>query len=167
MQRGATVIAVRGYYSCGKLCPDNCEDDECDGKTGNCFACIDGYKGDNCKCPATCNTCQSDGACIDCVAGFINADKDCKCRRDMCINDECNNCKNTTWYPEAGNSVAYCCKCNTNCKDGECLSETQCKDGCKEGYYKNDCSSKCMSFDAQCEICEDHGNGAYKSCHKM
>ncbi|XP_053387668.1 cell death abnormality protein 1-like [Mercenaria mercenaria] len=181
------------YYTCGNICPERCLNQACDDDTGNCLygcqdgywgptcsatcsdncieskcysengfcsrGCIKGFEGERCSCPQNCN-CFEDGVCKTCKHGFAVIQRNCKCT--ACLDSSCTSCFNSTYYV-MGN---HCCPCSHNCKNNECISDSECLSGCKIGYYRNDCSKLCTNNDINCLECLSDDNNDYGGCSR-
>ena len=139
------------------LCPPNCL--RCDGDTGNCLECNEGFvlelqtdgtsTGKCISCPDNCGFCESDAVtCTLCNNGFgfqhengVSNGKCVSCSDTNCAsctfnNDICNFCKDEFCFDIATNSPNFgrCIPCN---------DETKCLvDGCQKCIYgmPNDCA---------------------------
>ncbi|XP_052761953.1 multiple epidermal growth factor-like domains protein 11 [Mya arenaria] len=96
-----------GFYDkdCGSSCSPNCKGcqmrDGCQGSIcrkndGSCLNCKPGYFGQHCNkpCPEFCQSCEQNGLCSTCKPGYLNTNKRCTCRTNICDNSV--NCNPTT-----------------------------------------------------------------------
>ena len=135
----------------------NCHGDNnpCDPTNGHCSqGCDDGYYGDKCDTPCTCDglACERTGNCINCKHGNFANGRNCIHCPVNCngTNNPCNS--NNGYCLQGCDSSFYGNKCEYLCPYNceTCTSQYQCQT-CKSGYYGMDCSSYCSScLNVQC-----------------
>uniref|UniRef100_A0A8W8NSV0 EGF-like domain-containing protein n=1 Tax=Magallana gigas TaxID=29159 RepID=A0A8W8NSV0_MAGGI len=162
-----TGCLKEGYYgeNCSTLCPENCENGDCDIVDGTCISCVPGYRGSMCNkvcnnntygpnCSRTCGHClylygekcnHVTGQCPrGCASGF---------QGDFCVEsrDEFKN-KTTIAWPTYNDclKVGYfgencSTPCPENCENGDCdIVDGTCI-SCVPGYRGSMCNKVCNS----------------------
>ncbi|KAH9512925.1 hypothetical protein Btru_037013 [Bulinus truncatus] len=139
-----TQECSKGLYGpgCNSKCPLNCQDSECDAKSGQCLSCVAGYVGNTCQevcdggrhglkctqdCPQHCcnNTCDArTGHCFGCVSGYHGD----RCEKACDVGQYGLNCTST---------------CPKNCNNSQCESTTGQCFACVDGYQGNMCDREC------------------------
>ncbi|XP_052761635.1 cell death abnormality protein 1-like [Mya arenaria] len=164
-QCSANCLGSRCDKCCG-LCTDGCMDgftaaacnDKCDSickacsqtNHKHCLSCFGGYSGPSCKCLPNCQCELNSEPCNGCTNGFEIESKYCKCNKKYCVDYlNCRSCLNHSFYTYNGT----CCECSTNCRNGQCVSEDHCLNGCEDGYTGADCSDLCIHHDVNCIKC--------------
>lgn len=142
-----------GFYGtfCNETCSRLCKYNICEQTTGKCtFGCVDDlYDDDTCSCPRNCN-CTVNGVCDTCKNEYLFVSRQCECSMTECIDGECRGCLSPQFYAYNGS----CCQCSNRCKDKTCLTESECSNGCEEGFYGIDCSKSCYELDINCRSCD-------------
>ncbi|WAR16799.1 TENX-like protein, partial [Mya arenaria] len=164
-QCSANCLGSHCDKCCG-LCTDGCMDgftaaacnDKCNSickacsqtNSTHCLSCFGGYSGPSCKCLPNCQCELNSEACNGCSNGFEIESKYCKCNKKYCVDYlNCRSCLNDSFYTYNGT----CCECSTNCRNGQCVSEDQCLNGCEDGYTGADCADLCIDYDVNCIKC--------------
>ncbi|WAR16548.1 PTPRT-like protein [Mya arenaria] len=162
------------YYTCNRMCNDNCMNNSCDYWNGQCDrGCVNGYRGDYCNatCPVHClkGTCeQNSGTCergckngyygLKCVNHCISVDSNCLvCTSSQDTFSSCARCTNGSYPGTSGK----CVPCKPNCSGG-CNSSTGVCYACVDGYGGSLCSVPCASY---CNSCLDD-NGECNECEE-
>ncbi|XP_065925377.1 multiple epidermal growth factor-like domains protein 11 isoform X1 [Magallana gigas] len=162
-----TGCLKEGYYgeNCSTLCPENCENGDCDIVDGTCISCVPGYRGSMCNkvcnnntygpnCSRTCGHCvylygekcnHVTGQCPrGCASGF---------QGDLCVEsrDEFKNKTTIAWptYNDCLKVGYYGENCSTpcpeNCENGDCdIVDGTCI-SCVPGYRGSMCNKVCNS----------------------
>ncbi|XP_052775849.1 multiple epidermal growth factor-like domains protein 11 isoform X2 [Mya arenaria] len=136
-------VCQSGFYPAqNRAVCNSCDDRHCIGtcsqSTGDCpEGCEAGWYGKDFFCNLECKV----NNCAQCALGFMNTELCVRCNPGYYVND------------------GGCTICPENCKDNLCYElKSTCKNGCKAGYYGDNCQWECNSGCDNGECDPDTGN---------
>ncbi|KAK3736596.1 hypothetical protein RRG08_004556, partial [Elysia crispata] len=144
--------------NCSQKCDAKCKKNSCNHVTGECYGCVDGYRGRDCNsecdegfygegCNKTCSEhCGGDLNSCHHVNGSCNQGCDPGYTGSLCIQE----CNVTTWGQNCSQN------CNASCMNNSCSHETGECSSCVVGYWGRFCNHECNTT--------SYGEGCRQTC---